>query len=217
MEEHFVFHVTTKHQHMVGEESEVHTQIPNPLPRKMNAGCGPLPLYPQDARYMKISEDADLDDWLLVDLYISGPKILNWDIEKLDEIPDGHLEQIFTSHALEHISHRKVIEVLSLWNKKLQESGTITIIVPDLMYAFKQLRILENEQVPEGLYSDEWGLHSPLSIIYGTHSQPGEYHLGGFTETLLFGALSAAKFKDIEIETKYEDHKMDCLIATAKK
>jgi hypothetical protein len=181
--------------------------------KKANLGCGPLPLYPQDARFMS----GDLEEWLLVDLFVQGPGISNWDIEVLDEIPDDYLEEIFTSHALEHISHRKVIDVLKLWNKKLQKDGKITIIVPDLMYAFKQLRRMDNDQDLDGLYVDAFGLHSPLSIIYGTHSQPGEYHLGGFTDKLLHYALTAAGFFDIEIETRYEDHQMDCLIARATK
>lgn len=183
-----------------------------PLPKKANLGCGPLPLYPQDKRYMKTE-----DDWLLIDLYISDPRIMNWDIEKLEEIPDDWLEEIFTSHALEHVSHRKVSWVLHNWFCKLASGGKITIIVPDLMYAFRQLRKLDNYEVPDGLYQNLEGLHSPLSIIYGTHSQKGEYHLGGFTERLLLTVLEDAGFRDVHIETKYEDHQMDCLIATAKK
>lgn len=182
------------------------------LSRKANLGCGPLPLYPQDIRYM----GKDWQNWLLVDLYIQGPRIVNWDIETLEELPDGYLVEIFTSHALEHISHRKVIDVLKLWNRKLAQNGTITIIVPDLLYAFRQLRKIDNDEVPDGLYSEEFGLHSPLSIIYGTHSQPGEYHLGGFTEQLMATALSQAGFRNITTRIEYEDHQMDCIIARAQ-
>jgi hypothetical protein len=183
------------------------------LPRRANFGCGPLPLYPQDIRYM----GEDWHSWLLIDKFIAGPKIHNWDIEVLDEIPDEYLEEIFTSHALEHISHRKVLDILKLWNRKLQDNGKITIIVPDLMYAFKQLKAIENDQVPDGLYNQMFGLHSPLSIIYGTHSQPGEYHLSGFTSYSLITLLSEAGFKNITVDTQYEDHQMDCLIAKAEK
>lgn len=184
------------------------------LSRKANFGVGPLPLYPQDIHYM----GKDWQNWLLIDKFIEGPGIINWDIEVLDELPDGYLVEIFTSHALEHISHRKVIDVLKLWHRKLDdEHGKITIIVPDLMYAFKQLKALENDQVPDGLYHDLFGLHSPLSIIYGTHSQEGEFHLGGFTEKLLEYVLEQAGFKNIEVQSQYEDHQMNSLIAIAKK
>lgn len=183
------------------------------LLRKANLGCGPLPLYPQDKRYMS----GDESEWLLIDLFIQGPGIENWDMEKLPEIPDGHLEEIFTSHALEHISHRKVIDILKLWYQKLAPKGKITIIVPDLLYAFRQLRKIDNDEAPDGLYADEFGLHSPLSIIYGTHSQPGEYHLGGFTEQLIMTALSEAGFRNIVTRIEYEDHQMDCIIARAQK
>lgn len=183
------------------------------LPKKANLGCGPLPLYPQDLKYM----DGELSEWILVDLFIKGPGISNWDIEVLDEIPDEWLEEIYTSHALEHISHRKVLDVLKLWARKLQKGGKITVIVPDLMYAFKQLRAVDNDQVPNGLYNQMFGLHSPLSIIYGGQGQPGEYHLGGFTAYSLTVILHDAGFVDIQVDTRYEDHQMDSLIATAQK
>lgn len=158
----------------------------------------------------------DWQNWLLIDKFIEGPRIVNWDIETLEKLPDGYLVEIFTSHALEHISHRKVLDVLKLWHRKLdKEHGKITIIVPDLMYAFRQLKAMENDQVPDGLYTQQIGLHSPLSIIYGTHSQDGEYHLGGFTEGILRRVLEDAGFQNIEINTQYEDHQMDSLIARA--
>lgn len=187
------------------------------LATKANMGCGPLPLYSQDATFMNIKSDEDLDNWLLIDLFIKGPRILNWDIETLDFIPNEHLEEIYCSHALEHISHRQIVNVLKLWHSKLKEGGTIIINVPDLMYAFKQLKMLEDNQKPEGLYKEPLGLHSPLSIIYGTHSQAGEYHLGGFTIKLLEQTLSLAGFDNISVETQYDDHQMDVLIGRAIK
>jgi predicted SAM-dependent methyltransferase len=187
------------------------------LAKYANLGCGPLPLYPQDLKYMDIKTESDMDQWLLIDKYIVGPRVLNWDIEDLHQIPDDYLEKIFCSHALEHIPHTKVLDVLKLWYRKMVVGGTITVIVPDLMYAFKQLQIIEEGGNPEGLYKDLWGLHSPLSIIYGTQSQPGEYHLLGLTDLSLRYILKEAGFKDIQIETKFEDHQMDCLIATAQK
>lgn len=181
--------------------------------RKANFGCGPLPLYPQDIRYM----GKDWQSWLLIDKYIEGPHIVNWDIEVLDEVPDEYLEEIFCSHALEHISHRKVVDILKLWYRKLGDEGKLTIIVPDLMYALKQLQKMENDQIPEGYYDAEFGLKSPLSIIYGTHSQPGEYHLSGWTERLMHTALEEAGFNPVVTHIEYEDHQMDCIIAKAYK
>lgn len=187
------------------------------LAKKANLGCGPLPLYPQDARYMGIKDPFDHKDWLLIDLYIKDPNILNWDIEVLDQIPDGYLEQIYCAHALEHISHQKIHEVLSLWNRKLTQGGTITINVPDLMYAFKQLKALENDQVPDGLYNSYYGLHGVNAIIYGTHSQEGEHHMSGYTASSLAYLLASSGFHDVVVDEIYDDHQMGVLIAKATK
>jgi len=188
------------------------------FPRKANLGCGPLNMLSvQDKKYMKVQQMSELKEWLMIDLYIEGPGIKNWDIEKLEEIPNSWLHRIYSSHALEHISHQRALIALHLWWRKLEPEGNITIIVPDLMYAFKQLRAIENDQVPEGLYHEEFGLHSPLSIIYGTHSQPGEMHMGGFTPNLLKTAMEKVGYHRVEVETFYDEHQMDSIIATAVK
>lgn len=183
------------------------------LPKKANLGCGPLPLYPQDLKYMS----GNISEWLLIDKYIEGPGITNWDIEDLSQIPDDYLEEIYCSHALEHISHRKVLDILKLWYQKLTTGGKITINVPDLMYAFKQLKSLENDQVPEGLYNTFYGLHGVMTIIFGTHSQPGEAHLGGFTQNSLLELLEKAGFNNCAVTQTEDNHQMGVLIAMATK
>jgi len=186
------------------------------LAKKANFGCGPLTLLTvQDRKMMQV--DRDLSDWLMIDLYIKERGIENWDIETLEEIPFTHLDEIYTSHALEHISHQRVMTVLALWHRKLAESGKITIVVPDLFYAFKQLKALENDQVPEKYYNEYFGLKSPLTIIYGTHSQPGEHHLGGFTPALLRYALEKTGYHNIDIDVFYDEHSMDSIVAKATK
>jgi predicted SAM-dependent methyltransferase len=166
----------------------------------------------QDLLYM-----GDPKEWLLVDKYIKDPFIHNWDIEDLKEIPDDYLTEIYCSHALEHLSHRKVIEILKLWARKMTHNGLILINVPDLLYALKQLRNLENDQIPDGLYHDFFGLHSPLSIIYGTHSQPGEYHMGGFTANLLKYAMEQAGFVNVTTDVLPDAHQMDVIIGRGRK
>jgi predicted SAM-dependent methyltransferase len=180
---------------------------------KCYLGCGPLDaLKLQDYKIL-----GDMKEWIFVDKFLQGPNITNWDIEDLSEVPDGTLTEIYCSHALEHISHKNVINVLKMWGRKMTYNASILINVPDMSAAFQRIKTLDNDQVPEGMYNQYFGVNGVETILFGTHSQPGEAHLCGFTEGILRYTLEEAGFRNITTHVEFEDHDMECIIAKANK
>lgn len=182
------------------------------LPKKANLGCGEPPLHRQDAMIM-----GDPENWLWVDKYVDHPNVVRWDVETLEEIPDYYLQEILASHVLEHISHTRVRDVLTLWHRKLETAGVLRIIVPDLVWACKQLIKLEKGQALDGHYYEFWGKHGLLSVFFGTHDRGGEFHHCGFTKSTIAALLLEIGFKDITIEEWYEGHDIGCLYVICHK
>lgn len=193
---------------------------------KLYLGVGPYPIHPQHVKVMGGVES--FKEWTLVDKYVSQPDTVGWDAETLDEVEDGTVEHIYNSHLLEHISHRKVLDVLNVWYRKLKPGGLITINVPDLEWACSEfLKVLKversgnNEAVKYRYYNQTCKLgnteHSFLQIFYGSHANDGEYHKCGFTEDSLGQALTQVGFKHVSIRREVEAHEFGCLIARGEK
>jgi hypothetical protein len=157
------------------------------------------------------------EEWTFVDLYVYEPHIKNWDAKTLDEVPDGSVSQIYSSHLLEHFSHREIEDILHVWKDKLEDGGKIILNVPDLAWAAHQVITYENGQPLDGYFHEFGGEHGLLSVVYGSHSHEGEHHEGGFVKTYLEELLSKVGFKDVSVEKIYEAHQMGCLIARAQK
>lgn len=181
--------------------------------KKFNLGCAEPPLHPQDLELM----GGSIDGWGLVDYYVDHPMVLKWDIEKLDELPDNYAEEFLADHVLEHISHARVQSVLKVWYRKLAVNGKLTIVVPNLLWALQLVKKLELGQTVEGYYHEYWGPHGVMSVLFGTHSRPGEFHNCGFTKNTLEALLEKVGFKDIIIDLWMDGHDIECLYAVCKK
>lgn len=179
---------------------------------KLNLGCGPLPLHPQHLKVM-----TNPSEWTLVDKFVNHPDVKKWDAEILMEVANESCDHIYASHLLEHIAHVEVPYVLDRWHKKLAKGGQLTINVPDLAWAAKQVLRFEAKQMLSGLYTDFEGEHGLQSVVYGTQSHEGEYHKSGYTKTSLEEMLDGCGFKEIKVEEWYDAHDMGVLFATCKK
>lgn len=182
------------------------------LKRKLNLGSALPPIHEQHMAVMK-----DYENWQLVDLYVEHPDVLKMDAETLEGVEDNYLEHIYASHLLEHISHRQLVPVLETWFKKLQAGGKLTINVPDLEWAAKQILKFESGQLLTGVYTDFEGDRGLQSIVYGTHDHEGEYHKAGFTRTSLMELVDGVGFRDIKVERWVDAHDMGVLLLTCKK
>lgn len=84
---------------------------------------------------------------------------------------DGEVEQVFSSHCLEHLSDARVPFVLAEVRRVLVPGGKFELLVPDLVWVLEAFL-----RCPEG---SRWGF--PLMTIYGAQNRHGEYHKTGFS------------------------------------
>ncbi len=138
-----------------------------------------------------------------VDLYVSGKGIVNGDIEDLSWFRKdfGLVPKIHSSHALEHINHRKTSITFRDWVNTLQPGGTIEVRVPDIEYSMRHL--LEACEKEEGknqeqmIESDYW-----LATLYGWQIGPGQEHHTGFTKGRLEQLALSSGLVDVKVKKR---------------
>jgi predicted SAM-dependent methyltransferase len=97
---------------------------------------------------------------------------------------DESSDYIFSSHVIEHFSHREVSRVLAEWVRVLKKGGTIEIRCPDLRaraFLFFLNPTLQN-----------------VKNIYGGQDYAGDYHKCGFSYGLLKRLLESCGIRDIK-------------------
>ena len=166
------------------------------------------PFRPQDVEMM-----GDPEEWVWVDLFIQHERVVNWDVQTLNEVPDGSAERLYASHVLEHISHVQVPEVLATWQRKLQPGGSLTINVPDMEWIAEAIL----GRRTSSHYQTWWGRNGWVAVLYGLQDHPGEYHRSGFTHSSLIELLARAGFEQTTIRHEYDAHEMGVLIAESQK
>jgi SAM-dependent methyltransferase len=97
---------------------------------------------------------------------------------------DESLDYAFSSHIIEHFSHREVAEALSEWARVLKKGGTMEIRCPDL-----RARALLFFLRPS------WG---NVKDIYGGQSYNGDQHRCGFSYGLLKHILEVHGIGDVK-------------------
>lgn len=123
---------------------------------KVNLGCG---------------NDAT-PDYLNVDIRENTLADVVADVRKLP-FSDGRFDEVFSCDCLEHISHRDTHDTLTEWVRVLSIGGKITIIVPNIMKAFKIL----------GDNNPDYG--AVINILYGAQDYELNCHKMGFTPKYL--------------------------------
>ena len=156
------------------------------MPVRLNIGCG------DDIR----------PGYLNIDRFAQGAGI-RMDASRL-AFADRSVDEIFSSHMLEHLSKYEVPELLGEWNRVLKPGGKVEIIVPDLPWCMRQwLRLPDSARW-------DWA----LDTIYGLQDSPGEFHKTGFSAERLHHLLKEAGFGAIEVTTRF-DHGMRSIRALA--
>jgi predicted SAM-dependent methyltransferase len=127
------------------------------------------------------------DGWLGVDMYVDEADIN----APMDELPfaDGEVDEIFSSHALEHVGKYDVLPVLKEWYRVLKPGGKLTLRVPDLEWCVR--RWLERKN------STGWD----LDIIFGNQNHSGEFHKTGFTEQTIQQYVRVSGFHIVKLES----------------
>lgn len=155
---------------------------------KLNVGCG----FDKKEGYVNIDKyDTSADRQMSVD--------------KL-EYEDNSVEEIFSSHVLEHNSRYEIPKILKEWNRVLQVGGRLNLLIPNLEWVFRNwLSKPENER---------WGFY--LDTVFGLETNEGEFHKTGFTKDRIRKLLISAGFEIEKIEDKWS-HEQWCIWVLAHK
>lgn len=139
-----------------------------------------------------------------VDFYVVAPGIVNAPMDKLP-YEDEEVDEIYSSHALEHITKYEVVPTLREWRRVLKFDGRLTIEVPDMVWVCENwLKYRDNG----------WN----MDAIFGMQTSPGQCHKTGFTRNLMCAYLEEAGFegREVDIFTAFS-HNQDSLIFTLTK
>lgn len=143
-----------------------------------------------------------LDGWVNVDAFCEAAD-LRVNIIRAD-FSAYEITAVRMSHVLEHISWRETVPLLERIRSWMVPGGVLTVEVPNMG------RIMA------------LGTKHPLwfKYVYGDQSHPGEYHLAGFTKSMLIDALENAGWQEVMVRRFESGHKgregMPCLEAVAK-
>lgn len=155
-------------------------------PIKLNIGSGE---YPKK-------------DYINIDKYYEGSDI-KADASKLP-YDDNTVDEIFSSHVLEHFNKYEIKDVLTEWYRVLKNEGKLDLEVPNFESIVKNW--LDSE--------DKTGF--AMDTIFGLQTRAGEEHKFGFTETILKDMLLDVGFSDISIKNVFS-HSQECFKTTAYK
>lgn len=133
-----------------------------------------------------------IQGYLSVDLYtpeadmgLDCSKPLPFDAESVDNI--------YTSHFIEHLSRQEWMSVYPSWCYVLKPGGSIEIRCPDIVKVCQMM--VDNPR-------DERN----HQILFGLQHTEGEYHKSGFTERYLTNCFPTLRAEVLEPSTDYELH-----------
>lgn len=147
--------------------------LPDPLPRKLNLGCG------WDKR----------DGYLNVDLHGSHDPDLVADVRHLDLLPTAGFDEVVAQDVLEHLPRTDGLPALREWARLLVPGGRLVLRVPDLLGLATLLATHTDHDWQETL----------ITNLFGTQAYNGDFHQNGFTELRLRQHLHDAGFDVAEV------------------
>lgn len=131
--------------------------LPEPLPKKLNVGCG-FDIRPD---FLNV----DSGDWHSPDLVA--------DITDLNTLPSGHFDYLLAQDVLEHVSRNTQVKALTEWCRLLSDDGVIEVRVPSLV----EMALMSRR--PD--FQSEERQQYLIQMAYGTQAYPGDFHLCGYT------------------------------------
>ncbi len=137
-----------------------------------------------------------------VDRYVVMDGIVNADMWDLP-YPDDSIDEIYSSHALEHVEKGMIESTLREWRRVLKPGAAALILVPDLEWCCRNW--LEHKT------NDWW-----MDTIFGNQTHAGEFHKTGFTNEIMFKYLGNAGFKEAKYGEK-TDHEQNTLWFVVRK
>ena len=155
---------------------------------KLNLGCG----------------DDLMEGYINIDLYNPNAEV-QVDIRKLP-YGDDSVDEVFSSHALEHFSKHETIPILTEWNRVLKSGSRLIMNLPDLEWC-----MLNWLNTPE---RDKW--EWAVDSIFGHQMAEGEVHQAGFTKSRLEYLLTTTGYNNISV-VNHQSHGQTCFLIHANK
>lgn len=130
-----------------------------------------------------------MEGFINVDLY-SPVADVRHDLTKPLPYDDNSIDEIYSSHVIEHFSRKEWASILPDWYRVLKVGGKIEIKCPELFWCALNLIHSEN---PE----HSWGWW--IKTIYGAQEEMGEgqFHKNGFTFDKLKSDLEKVGFINV--------------------
>lgn len=149
-----------------------------------------------------------MEGYVNVDMFQSGVTDIVHDIEKTLPFDNETVDEIYSSHSLEHCAMNVVPIILKDWNRVLRQNGKIHIIVPELEACMRNFL-----NAPE---EERWGYR--IEYIFGgqDHQVGQQLHKCGFTKARLQKLVENAGFK-IDLLSIIPNACNDCIHLQATK
>lgn len=159
---------------------------PTKYPLKLDIGAGDFPRDP---------------DYTTVDLYNASADIKApaWEIP----LEDNSVEEIWSSHTLEHIPCVKIHPTLKEWFRLLKQEGKAIIQVPNFDYIAKYWLYGEDRSWAE-------------KMVYGLQTHDGEFHKTAWRHDILKNDLEQVGFVVERVEIRWT-HNQETLQAVCVK
>ena len=103
---------------------------------------------------------------------------------------DGEIEEIYTSHMMEHLCNHEICDTLTEFSRVLENDGKLVIRVPD----FEVYAALFLERGWD--WKSTWGLR----YIFGYQRRSAEYHFTGWWKERLNRVLPQYGFKIVKMK-----------------
>jgi hypothetical protein len=158
-----------------GGRTAIEPRVVNPAalersPLKLNIGAGHIPL----------------DGYVNVDMReLPGIDV----VATVDELPfePGTLDEIFSSHTLEHFPHEVLRrQLLPYWSSLLKPGGTLVTIAPDI------------EAMSSDYARGDTSFDDFREVLYGAQEYEGDTHFTGFTPDSFSKLLAEAGYVDVQ-------------------
>ena len=125
--------------------------------------------------------------WINVDLLPLPHIHYLQDVTDLSNFRNNYADLIYSSHVLEHISHRKLITVLKGWHRVLKTDGILRLAVPDF------------DKIIEIYVNENKNMKTIMEPLMGGQDYQYNFHYSMFNKDYLSNLLKEAGFKDIRV------------------
>ena len=136
------------------------------------------------------------EDWIRIDPYINDPQIVKAFADKLP-YGDNSVDEIFSSHLLEHLSKFEVVPALKEWHRVLKPEGKLTVRVPDLAWCCQW-------------WLDHQTTGWDMDVLFGNQSREGEFHKTGFNREIMVDYLRESGFS-VRVYNELQTHSQKTL------